>query len=87
MIELLHVNCFVHLIIKYNLQLFKRSGNDLVIRLNVELVEALCGFQKVIHTLDDRDIVITVMPGEVTKHTEVKCVLSEGGTSCYISAV
>lgn len=59
-------------------ELFKRSGNDLIIRLNIELVEALCGFQKVIHTLDDRDIVITVMPGEVTKHGEVKCVLNEG---------
>lgn len=58
--------------------MFKRSGNDLIIRLNIELVEALCGFQKVIRTLDDRDIVITVLPGEVTKHGEVKCVLNEG---------
>lgn len=59
-------------------QVFKRSGNDLILRLNIELVEALCGFQKVIRTLDDRDIVITVLPGEVTKHGEVKCVLNEG---------
>lgn len=62
----------------FTLQVFKRSGNDLIIRLNIELVEALCGFQKVIHTLDERDIIITVLPGEVTKHLEVKCVLSEG---------
>lgn len=47
-------------------------------RLNIELVEALCGFQKVIRTLDERDIVITVLPGEVTKHGKVKCVLNEG---------
>lgn len=60
------------------LQLFKRSGNDLILRLNIELVEALCGFQKVIRTLDERDIVVTVMPGEVIKHGEVKCVLNEG---------
>lgn len=58
--------------------IFKRSGNDLILRMNIELVEALCGFQKVIRTLDERDIVITVMPGEVTKHGEVKCVLNEG---------
>ncbi|KPJ08865.1 DnaJ-like subfamily A member 1 [Papilio machaon] len=58
-------------------KLFKRSGNDLILRLNIELVEALCGFQKVIRTLDDRDIVVTVMPGEVIKHGEVKCVLNE----------
>lgn len=57
---------------------FKRSGNDLILRMNIELVEALCGFQKVISTLDDRDIVITVLPGEVTKHGEVKCILNEG---------
>lgn len=59
-------------------EMFKRSGNDLIIRQHLELVEALCGFQKVIRTLDDRDIVITVMPGEVTKHGDVKCVYNEG---------
>lgn len=71
---------FIHsLIIKtLLLQIFKRSGNDLIIRLNIELVEALCGFQKVIRTLDERDIVITVLPGEVTKHGEIKCVMNEG---------
>lgn len=61
-----------------SLQTFKRSGHDLIIRMNIELVEALCGFQKVIRTLDDRDIVITVLPGEVTKHGDVKCVMNEG---------
>ncbi|KAI5644446.1 hypothetical protein NE865_03553 [Phthorimaea operculella] len=59
-------------------EVFKRSGNDLIIRLNIELVESLCGFQKVIRTLDERDIVITVLPGEITKHGEVKCVMNEG---------
>lgn len=67
-----------------NFQLFKRSGNDLIIQQNIELVESLCGFQKVIRTLDERDIVITVMPGEVTKHCEVKCVMNEGRW-CHIS--
>jgi hypothetical protein len=32
--------------------------------MNIELVEALCGFQRVIKTLDDRDLVITAIPGE-----------------------
>ncbi|XP_077301181.1 dnaJ heat shock protein family (Hsp40) member A4-like [Arctopsyche grandis] len=58
--------------------IFKRSGNDLVLRMDIELVEALCGFQKLIRTLDDRDLVLTTIPGEVTKHADVKCVLSEG---------
>uniref|UniRef100_A0A1B6DJJ1 J domain-containing protein n=2 Tax=Clastoptera arizonana TaxID=38151 RepID=A0A1B6DJJ1_9HEMI len=57
---------------------FKRSGNDLILRMNIELVEALCGFQKTIHTLDDRDLLVTVIPGEVTKHGDVKCILGEG---------
>ncbi|XP_049946336.1 dnaJ homolog subfamily A member 1 [Schistocerca serialis cubense] len=59
-------------------EMFKRSGCDLIMRMNIELVEALCGFQRVIRTLDDRDLVITCLPGEVTKHGDVKCILNEG---------
>jgi DnaJ family protein A protein 1 len=33
-------------------------------RMNIELVESLCGFQRVVKTLDDRDLVITAIPGE-----------------------
>lgn len=58
--------------------MFKRSGNDLILRLEIQLIEALCGFQKVIRTLDDRDLVITTLPGEVIKHGDVKCILNEG---------
>ena len=47
-------------------------------RMNIELVESLCGFQKTIKTLDDRSLVITAIPGEVTKHGDVKAVLNEG---------
>ncbi|XP_012260458.2 dnaJ homolog subfamily A member 1 [Athalia rosae] len=59
-------------------EVFKRSGNDLIMRMQLELVEALCGFQKVIRTLDERDLVVTCIPGEVTKHGDIKCVLNEG---------
>lgn len=59
-------------------RLYKRSGSDLILRLEIELVEALCGFQKVIKTLDDRSLVITAIPGEVLKHGDVKCVMNEG---------
>uniref|UniRef100_A0A1B6GWU4 J domain-containing protein n=1 Tax=Cuerna arida TaxID=1464854 RepID=A0A1B6GWU4_9HEMI len=58
--------------------MYKRTGNDLILRMHIELVEALCGFQKVIHTLDNRDLLITVIPGEVVKHGDVKFVLGEG---------
>lgn len=56
---------------------FKRSRDDLIMRMSLELVEALCGFQKVIRTLDDRDLVITSVPGEVIKHGDLKYVMSE----------
>ncbi|PNF37830.1 DnaJ subfamily A member 1 [Cryptotermes secundus] len=59
-------------------EVYKRSNNDLIMRMNIELVEALCGFQRVIKTLDDRDLVITAIPGEVTKHGDVKCIMNEG---------
>ncbi|CAD7682670.1 unnamed protein product [Nyctereutes procyonoides] len=42
------------------------------------LVEALCGFQKPISTLDNRTIVITSHPGQIVKHGDIKCVLNEG---------
>jgi len=59
-------------------EVFKRSGHDLVMRMNIELVEALCGFTKVIHTLDNRDLVFQSVVGDVIKHGDVKCIASEG---------
>lgn len=59
-------------------EVFKRSGNNLIMRMHLELVEAICGFQKVIRTLDDRDLVITSLPGEVIKSGDVKCIVNEG---------
>lgn len=59
-------------------EVFKRSGNNLIMRMHLELVEALCGFQKVIKTLDDRDLVITSLPGEVIKSGDVKFIQNEG---------
>ncbi|XP_050542629.1 dnaJ homolog subfamily A member 1 [Daktulosphaira vitifoliae] len=59
-------------------RVYKRNGSDLVLRMEIELVEALCGFQKVIKTLDDRSLVVTAIPGEVLKHGDVKCIMNEG---------
>jgi len=44
---------------------FKRRGNDLFIDFELDLVDALCGFQKTIETLDKRTLVITSLPGNV----------------------
>ncbi|KAF2363874.1 Chaperone DnaJ [Trinorchestia longiramus] len=57
---------------------FKRMGNDLSLRVELSLVESLCGFQRPITTLDDRTIVISSIPGEVIKHESLKCVMGEG---------
>ncbi|CAF4567908.1 unnamed protein product, partial [Rotaria magnacalcarata] len=35
--------------------------------MQITLIESLCGFQKVIKTLDNRPLVITSLPGEVIK--------------------
>merc|ERR1712179_900871 len=59
-------------------QTFKRHGTDLVMNTEIDLVEALCGFQKTIKTLDDRVLVITSYPGEVLKHGDIKSVMNEG---------
>lgn len=46
--------------------------------MTLTLVESLCGFQKTIRTLDDRDLLITSIPGQIVKHGELKCVSNEG---------
>lgn len=42
---------------------FQRRGDDLIMKMNLKLVEALCGFKKTIETLDDRLLVISTQPG------------------------
>ena len=43
---------------------FKRSGDDLIMRMELTLTEALCGFHKSIKTLDNRVLVISTLPGK-----------------------
>ncbi|KAF3828232.1 hypothetical protein GH733_004021 [Mirounga leonina] len=57
---------------------FTRRGEDLFMYMDIQLVEAMCGFQKPISTLDNRTIVITSHPGQIVKHGDIKCVLNEG---------
>nr|XP_034993803.1 dnaJ homolog subfamily A member 4 isoform X1 [Zootoca vivipara] len=57
---------------------FQRRGNDLIMKMKIQLTEALCGFKKTIDTLDDRVLVITSKAGEVIKHGDVKCIINEG---------
>lgn len=57
---------------------FRRDGMDLYMNMEIDLVEALCGFQKGITTLDKRHLVITSHPGEIIKPGEIKSVVNEG---------
>ncbi|KAE8296288.1 DnaJ-like protein subfamily A member 4 MmDjA4 Precursor [Larimichthys crocea] len=57
---------------------FQRQDDDLVMKMNIKLVEALCGFKKTVQTLDNRMIIISSEAGEVIKHGDVKSVQNEG---------
>ncbi|XP_061577798.1 dnaJ homolog subfamily A member 4 [Cololabis saira] len=59
-------------------EVFHRQEDDLTMKLELKLVEALCGFKKTIETLDNRTLVITSQPGEVIKHNDVKYIQNEG---------
>jgi DnaJ family protein A protein 1 len=45
---------------------FKRSGIDLIMQQNINITEALCGFKKIVPTLDDRTLVIQTVSGKYT---------------------
>ncbi|KAM9854931.1 dnaJ homolog subfamily A member 4 [Aulostomus maculatus] len=57
---------------------YQRQEDNLVIKMELKLVEALCGFKRTIQTLDDRTLVISSQPGEVIKNSDVKLVRNEG---------
>lgn len=42
---------------------FQRQEDNLIMKMNIRLVEALCGFKKTIQTLDNRTLVITSQSG------------------------
>lgn len=46
---------------------FQRRGEDLICNMTLQLVESLCGFQKVIKTLDDRELCLSTIPGKLIK--------------------
>lgn len=42
---------------------YRRQEDNLIMKLQIKLVEALCGFRKTIHTLDDRMLIISSPAG------------------------
>jgi len=57
---------------------FTRKGAHLLMQLELELVEALCGCTKWIETLDKRTLLFSLLPGEVIKHQDVRVIQGEG---------
>eukprot|EP00349_Pseudokeronopsis_sp_Brazil_P009540 CAMPEP_0202971022 /NCGR_PEP_ID=MMETSP1396-20130829/22960_1 /ASSEMBLY_ACC=CAM_ASM_000872 /TAXON_ID= /ORGANISM="Pseudokeronopsis sp., Strain Brazil" /LENGTH=424 /DNA_ID=CAMNT_0049699977 /DNA_START=46 /DNA_END=1320 /DNA_ORIENTATION=+ len=57
---------------------FKRKGADLVVQMDLQLSEALCGFVKTITHLDDRVLKISGPAGKVVKHDSYKLIRGEG---------
>ncbi|XP_030043476.1 dnaJ homolog subfamily A member 1 [Microcaecilia unicolor] len=57
---------------------FQRQANDLIVKLEIDLVDALCGCRQTIRTLDNRILLVTSRQGEVIKPGDVKCIPNEG---------
>merc|ERR1712211_56571 len=58
--------------------LFKRNRQDLIMKMDISLTEALTGLKKAVKTLDDRTLVIQTVRGEVIKTGDLKMVSGEG---------
>ncbi|NP_001079642.1 DnaJ (Hsp40) homolog, subfamily A, member 4, gene 2 S homeolog [Xenopus laevis] len=57
---------------------FQRKGHDLVMKMEIQLADALCGCRQSVKTLDKRALLVTTQPGEVIKPGDVKCIPNEG---------
>ncbi|XP_034144214.1 dnaJ homolog subfamily A member 4 isoform X1 [Esox lucius] len=57
---------------------YQRQDDNLYMKIEIRLVEALCGFKKTIRTLDGRMLIINSPPGKVIKANDTRCVLNEG---------
>ncbi|KAJ3175102.1 Type I HSP40 co-chaperone [Geranomyces variabilis] len=57
---------------------FKRKGDDLYYEAKIDLVSALAGGQFCITHLDERVLLVTILPGEVIKPGDIKAISGEG---------
>eukprot|EP01120_Amphizonella_sp_Union-15-10_P014041 TRINITY_DN6665_c0_g1_i1.p1 TRINITY_DN6665_c0_g1~~TRINITY_DN6665_c0_g1_i1.p1 ORF type:complete len:402 (+),score=92.40 TRINITY_DN6665_c0_g1_i1:67-1272(+) len=57
---------------------FSRIGNDLKIKKEISLLEALTGFQFIVEHLDDRTLLISSSPGDILAGGQVRKILNEG---------
>uniref|UniRef100_A0A8C2TSE0 DnaJ homolog subfamily A member 1-like n=3 Tax=Neognathae TaxID=8825 RepID=A0A8C2TSE0_COTJA len=57
---------------------FRRSGDDLIVKREISLADALCGCRQVIRTLDNRTLLVASQPGDVIRPGDLKCIPNEG---------
>ncbi|KAJ3218505.1 Type I HSP40 co-chaperone [Dinochytrium kinnereticum] len=57
---------------------FNRKGDDLHMDVKIDLLTALAGGNFTITHLDDRVLLVTIIPGEVIRPGDVKCIVGEG---------
>lgn len=57
---------------------FRRRQDDLFYEAKVDLLTALAGGQIAIDHLDNRQLLVTILPGEVIRPNEVKAIMEEG---------
>jgi DnaJ family protein A protein 2 len=57
---------------------FRRQNDDLLVEQEVDLLTALAGGQFSIKHLDERVLLVNLLPGEVIKHGEVKIIRGQG---------
>lgn len=58
--------------------IFKRDGDDLKMVMTLPLSDALCGFEKIIKSVDDRDVLVKNNAGVVIKPGDIKFIYDEG---------
>jgi len=57
---------------------FKRNGDDLFYDAKIDLVTALAGGKIQVPHLDDRVLIVEILPGEVIKPGDLKAVMGQG---------
>jgi len=57
---------------------FKRQGNDLILEVTIQLIEALGGLNLVVPHLDDRTLLVQTTPDEVISPGDIRVIEGEG---------
>ncbi|KAG1688796.1 DnaJ subfamily A member 2 [Nymphon striatum] len=58
--------------------MFQRESNNLIYNHSITLTEALCGFSFTLKHLDDRELIVKNLPGNVVKPGTIRTVQEEG---------